>query len=402
MFSLILTVIIDVMGSNLVLPLLPLLLIQSNSILLPTGFSESTRYILYGLTMAAWPFGIFLGTPYLSGLSDTYGRKRILILALLGTSIAFILSAISVMLGSFALFILCRLLSGFFSGTFSIAQASVTHGSQSYQEKMRKLGWLSFAGTIGAIMGPLLSGYLVGSHQHFSFAISSPFWVAALLGLINITLLYYWFNEPYQFVVFANFQLKQVVLRILTDFRFIFIDARTRYYAILFSLLQTGWGFYIQGLPLVLTEHFHLKTHGISVFFMTLAAGLGLAQITLRPLLSRFLKPMSMFVFANALLGISALLFSLTKSLHMGYALACLSVMVEMIAYTGIISLFSEVVGASEQGKVMGGTAAIFGLTWMLSGALTGELAVIWLSLPIACCALFTLLAAFLGYTSVK
>src|SRR6185437_15396298 len=146
MFSLILTVIIDVMGSNLVLPLLPLLLIQSNSILLSHHhFSESTHYILYGLCMAAWPLGIFLGSPYLSGLSDTYGRKRILILALAGTTIAFLLSALAVFIGSFALFVLCRLLSGFFSGTFSIAQASVTHVSQSYQEKIKKLGWLSFA-----------------------------------------------------------------------------------------------------------------------------------------------------------------------------------------------------------------------------------------------------------------
>ncbi|MDF2690665.1 MAG: hypothetical protein K0S29_520 [Gammaproteobacteria bacterium] len=397
MFSLILTVIIDVMGSNLVLPLLPLLLIQSNSILLPAGFSESTRYILYGLCMAAWPFGIFLGTPYLSGLSDTYGRKRILILALLGTSIAFVLSGLSIILGSFVLFVLCRLMSGFFSGTFSIAQASISHSSQSYQEKIKKLGWLSFAGTIGAVLGPLLSGYLVGEH-HFPFAISLPFWVAALMGILNIALLYYWFNEPYQFVVFANFQLKQMLLQILTDFRFIFIDARTRYYAVLFSLLQIGWGFYIQGLPLLLTKVFHLNTHSISLFFMTLAASLGVAQVTIRPIFTRFLKPIQMFVLANALLGVVALLLALTKNLALAYALACLSVMLEMIAYTGIISLFSDVVGSTEQGRVMGGTAAIFGLAWMLSGVLTGQLAVVWLTLPIACCAVFTILAAILGY----
>jgi MFS family permease len=393
MFSLILTVIIDVMGSNLVLPLMPVLLIQSNSILLPTAADESTRYILYGLCMAAWPFGIFLGTPYLSGLSDVYGRKRILILALLGTTIAFIVSGISVILGSYVLFMLCRLISGFFSGTFSIAQASITHNSPSYQEKIRQLGWLSFAGTVGAIIGPVLSGYLVGN-QHSSLAISIPFWVAAILGIINISLLYYWFDEPSQFVVFANFQLKQAVVQILTDFRFIFIDARTRYLAILFSLLQFGWGFYIQGLPLLLNQVYHLNTHGISLFFMGLAASLGLAQITIRPIITRFLRPLHIFIISNALLGFFALLLSLNKNSSIGHLLACLSVVVEMLSYTGIISLFSEAVSTTEQGKVMGGTAAIFGLTWMVSGALTGQLAVIWLPLPIACCAFFTFLAA--------
>ncbi|MDO8953364.1 MAG: MFS transporter [Gammaproteobacteria bacterium] len=396
MFALIMTVIIDVMGSNLVVPLLPILLIQSNSILLPVGYSQSAHYFLYGLCMAAWPLGIFLGTPYLSGLSDTYGRKRILLLALIGTSLAFLLSAFAILFSSFMMFIFCRAMSGFFSGTFSIAQASVTHTSQSNKEKIHKLGWLSFAGTMGAVIGPLLSGYLVGRH-HSHFGVSLPFWVAALLGLANCSLLYYWFNEPAKTVVFGNFQLKRAIIQVLTDFRFIFVDARTKSCMILFTLLQIGWGFYMQALPLVLSARFHLSTHGISLFFVTLAGSLGVAQITLRPLMAHFLKPMQIFVISSLLLGLLACLLSFTTNLHLAYIFAALSVMVEMMAYTGIISLFSDAVSATEQGKVMGGTAAIFGLSWMLSGALSGQLAIIWLPLPIACCGVFTLLAGLVA-----
>jgi len=393
MLSLIMTIIIDVMGSNLIIPLLPILLIHADSILLPSTYSQSTHFILYGLCMAAWPLGIFLGTPYLSGLSDTYGRKRILILALLGTSVAFLLSGLAIIIGSFTLFVLCRLLSGFFSGTFSIAQASITHTSQSYEEKIRKLGWLSFAGTIGAIIGPVLSGYLVGT-QHSHFGISLPFWVAAILGLINISLLYVWFNESSLPVVFGKFQLKRALTQIFTDFRFIFVDERTRPCMILFGLLQVGWGFYIQALPLFLSAQYHLNVHGISLFFMTLAMALGMAQLILRPVLVRLLKPVVLFTTAIFLLGILSIGLALNSTLLFAYIFAAISVVLEMMAYTGIISLFSDAVGPTEQGKVMGGTAAIFGLSWMLSGALIGKLALIWLPLPIFCCGALCIFAA--------
>lgn len=397
MFALIMTVIIDVMGSNLILPLLPILLVQSNSLLLPGSDTESTRYILYGLSMAAWPMGIFLGTPYLSSLSDTYGRKRILLLALGGTALAFLLSACSILLASFTLFAFCRLLSGFFSGTFSIAQASVTYTSQNYQEKIRKLGWLSFAGTTGAVAGPLLSGYIVGAN-HSSWSISLPFLLAALLACANMVFLHYRFNEPSQPVVFGDFQLKNAVKKVLTECRFIFVDARTRSCMILFSLLQVGWGFFIQSLTLLLSSRLKLDTHGISLFFMALALSLGLAQLSLRPVLTKLLKPMQLFIVSAALLAVFSLLLAFTKTVTMTYLWGCLSVMTEMLAYAGIISLFSDSVGPDEQGKVMGGTAAIFGLAWMISGALIGQLAIIWLTLPIACCGIFTMTAVIVAY----
>lgn len=398
MLPLIITVIIDIMGSNITLPLLPALLISSGNILLPAGFDESCRYMLYGLCMAAWPLGIFLGTPYLSSLSDTYGRKRILILALLGTAIALIVSALSIIAGSFLLFLLSRFVNGFFSGTFSIAQASVSHMSENYHDKLRKLGWLSFAGTIGAMLGPLLSGYLV-KNGHSGLNLSLPFGVAALFCFINITSLYFWFKEP-QYLQRASerFQLNRLIQQVYTNLKFIFVDQRTRTCMILFSLLQLGWGAFIQSLPLLLSTQFHLSVHRISLFFMTLAMSLGIAQLTLRPLLTKWLQPMPLFMTAACLLGLSAFILAFSKNLYLTYTLASFSVMIEMIAYTGIISLFSNAVSTTEQGKVMGGTAAIFGITWMISGILTGQLSVIAVPLPMALCGFFTLLSGCIPF----
>lgn len=396
MIPLIITIIIDVMGSNIILPLLPALLMQPHIGLLPNIMNDTTRYIFYGVCVALWPLGIFIGTPYLSGLSDSYGRKKILILALLGTAITLLLSAVSVLLSSFILFAFCRFLSGVFSGTFSVAQASATHMSQSYKEKMRRLGWLSFAGTVGAIIGPILSGFLVGYHPTL-WQLSLPFFVAAGLAFLNIGLLYINFHEPEPTgIIEKRFNFKRFFNGIYINIIFIFVDKRLRLYMILFCLIQIGWGAYIQGLPLLLSEKFHLHTPGISKVFMCLALALGIAQATLRSIVTKYLQPLQIFMISSVILAIFAFLLTTTSTLLMAYLYAGTSVIFEMLAYTGIISLFSDAVNPNEQGKVIGGTGAIFGLAWMISGIFTGQLAALSVLLPIFLCGGFTLAAGLL------
>ena len=50
------------------------------------GWGLSSRSILLGLTLAAYPFGQFLGSPILGVLLDEVGRRRILVLSLVGAA----------------------------------------------------------------------------------------------------------------------------------------------------------------------------------------------------------------------------------------------------------------------------------------------------------------------------
>jgi len=58
----------------------------------------------------------------LGTFSDKVGRKKILILSLFSNAIIYAVSAWTIVLGCYLLFIIMRLFSGFFSGSFEIAQ----------------------------------------------------------------------------------------------------------------------------------------------------------------------------------------------------------------------------------------------------------------------------------------
>ena len=84
----------------------------------------------------------------------------------------------------------------------------------------------------------------------------------------------------------------------------------------------------------------------------------------------------------------------------MQWAMMVPACMAELMAYSGLLALFSGAVSDKEQGKVMGGSGAIWGLTWMLNAMLLGPMSDFWLLLPVLGASLFLLLGAlvFLGY----
>ena len=72
---LILTIVIDALGVGLVFPVFATLFGPTGG-LLPPETSATVTNLLYGITLAAFPIGMFLGAPILGDLSDHLGRKK--------------------------------------------------------------------------------------------------------------------------------------------------------------------------------------------------------------------------------------------------------------------------------------------------------------------------------------
>ncbi|MBF8263624.1 MAG: hypothetical protein HW387_1289 [Parachlamydiales bacterium] len=119
--TLMFTIIMDVMGVGLVLPLLPNLVVSSTS----PFYNGIDSLFSYGLVLAVWSLGGFFGSPFLGSFSDKIGRKKILIISLSCNALIYAFTAFAVLQKWFLLFILMRFSSGFFSGSFEIAQAAV-------------------------------------------------------------------------------------------------------------------------------------------------------------------------------------------------------------------------------------------------------------------------------------
>jgi len=173
-------------GFSMPLPLLPeMFLSSSKQSFLFTSSIETffSPTIWLGIMMAAYPMGQLLGSPVLGKCSDLLGRKKVILLSLVGAMIGYVISAIAAssfhLLGLFGgLFI-----SGLCEGNVSIAQ-SVVADLAAPGEKGKKasyFGWINLFVCFAFIIGPLIGGSL---SQSFSF--STPFWLAACMTLLGL------------------------------------------------------------------------------------------------------------------------------------------------------------------------------------------------------------------------
>jgi len=127
----------------------------------------------------------FLATPIIGALSDKYGRKPLLLISLLGTSLslAFFASAHAV----WQLF-LARILDGITGGNMSVAQAVIADKVKG-KERSKAFGLLGASFGFGFLVGPALGGLLS------VYGLTVPFWFASGLALFGSILGYFFLEE---------------------------------------------------------------------------------------------------------------------------------------------------------------------------------------------------------------
>ncbi len=163
------TIFIDAMGFGFIMPVLPRLLMRIGQLDLAQSIDIST-WIGLGTAVAA-----FLAAPFLGNLSDAYGRRIVLLVAVGGLAASYLLLALS---DSLALLIVSRILTGFFGGSFGPAQAAVADITRP-EDRAGNFGKIGAAFGVGFVVGPALGGLLA------TFGQQVPFWGAAVLALAN-------------------------------------------------------------------------------------------------------------------------------------------------------------------------------------------------------------------------
>ena len=82
---------IDGMGLGLVLPILNAVIINDGGFF-DANTSVALRNLLYGITLGIFMLGWFFGAAILGDLSDRIGRKKALIICLLGAFLSYFIS----------------------------------------------------------------------------------------------------------------------------------------------------------------------------------------------------------------------------------------------------------------------------------------------------------------------
>jgi DHA1 family tetracycline resistance protein-like MFS transporter len=152
---------------------------------------------LYGVILASYSAMSFVFTPIVARLSDRYGRRKILLIALAVASLAYFLFGSA---QAIWLLFLGRMLSGTTAATVPVAQAYVADVTTPNQ-RLRYLGLLGAAAGIAFILGPAIGGTM---SSFFGYAV--PSFLASALAFSNLVLAYFRLPEP------SSFNIKRTVL----------------------------------------------------------------------------------------------------------------------------------------------------------------------------------------------
>ncbi|MBK8055033.1 MAG: TCR/Tet family MFS transporter [Saprospiraceae bacterium] len=172
------TLLLDVIGFGIIIPVLPRLLSE----MLGIGINEASKY--GGYLLFAFAVAQFIFSPVIGNLSDQYGRRPVLLLSLLGFSIDYLILAFA---PDFWWFFIGRIIAGITGASFTTAAAYIADISTP-ETRSKNFGMIGAAFGLGFIIGPLLGGVLG------QFGVKIPFYVAAALSFMNF--LYGYFILP--------------------------------------------------------------------------------------------------------------------------------------------------------------------------------------------------------------
>jgi len=165
------TLLLDTIGFGLIMPVYPRLLVEI------TGESLSRAAVYGGWLGFVYAAMQFVGAPILGNLSDRYGRRRVLLIAIGALGIDYIVMGFAPTL---AWLFVGRAIAGAAGASFTPAYAYVADISPP-EKRAQNFGVVSAAFGIGFIIGPAIGG-LLGS-----LGPRAPFFAAAALSLINFT-----------------------------------------------------------------------------------------------------------------------------------------------------------------------------------------------------------------------
>jgi MFS transporter, DHA1 family, tetracycline resistance protein len=384
-------------GFSLPLPIFPEMFLDPEKSIIP-GATLEKRMILLGLVMASYPLGQFFGSFILGRLSDRHGRKKIVLLSLTGTTLGYLITALSVYSYSIAGIFFGLAICGFCEGNVTIAQsviADLTTKEEYLGEKAGHFGWINIFISAGFIIGPLMGGQLADPTVVSWFTFATPFWAAACMTIIGIGVIYWSSketlkrrpNEQWEFFKSMWSGMKQPKLK--------------HFFAANF-FLALGYFAFFRFFPVFLERRFHFTPSQLSYVMVYDSFAIAAGVIWFIPFLSKRLKAIQSLCSFSFLLAISFIVCLLPESPYALFVTIPLVGFCLSVVLTNGALLISNTASQQFQGQALGTLTSVQVLAEIFTGLAGGPLAAYAMTLPLYIGAGMTVVCSLILFNSIR
>jgi len=392
LFPILLVNFVGTLGFSIVLPFLVFLVMKFGG-----------NAIVYGLLAATYPAFQLIGAPLLGRWSDIFGRKKVLLLSNVGTSVGWILFLFALFLpieksfniyipfiGTFVIIVpllvlfLARAIDGITGGNISVANAYLADIS-SDENRSKNFGKIAISSNLGFIIGPALAGILGGT----IYGAILPVLAALILSLVTIIVIVFLLREskpssseeilvPQEGTIrkvfsqeckepYSTASTKKPRLRDVFKLKYI------SFLLVLYFLIFLGFNIYYAAFPTHAANDLKWSVTQLGIFYAILS---GIMVFVQGPILRKALKKFSeekLVVVGSLILGTNFILFVSTNIVSVGGAVILFAAG-NGLMWPSFMSILSRRAGSKLQGAVQGVAGSFGGLASIVGLILGGFL----------------------------
>jgi len=313
-----------------------------------------------GLLLAVYSAMQFIFAPILGKLSDSVGRRPVLLASIAGSAIGFLIMGLA---GSLWLLFLARIIDGITGGNISTAQAYIADITPP-EKRSSGMGLIGAAFGLGFIFGPAIGGLL----SHVS--LGAPFIFAAVLAACNAVGIYFLLPESLSSEHRASARTRESVIRVFEEsgsWQLAAVTATYFFGTVAFALLTAIYALFTEA-----RLGFDATHNGYIFAYLGLIGAL--IQGGLIGRLSKQFGDKALAVAGSFILTVSMFLLPLSSSLGLLLLVSTGMAIGNSLVTPTLNAMASRSVNAAWQGRVLGVMQSAASLARIIGPVLGGVL----------------------------
>lgn len=355
----IITALLGSLGNGIILPVVPFL-VQ------PYVLDPSKQAMVIALLTTSYALCQLFASPILGALSDSLGRRPVLLLCLLGSALGYFLFGVG---GALWVLFLGRILDGITGGNMGTLFAYFADIT-SEKERTKYFGMLGAISGIGFILGPVIGGLMA------RYSYSAPMFLGASITLISFIYGFFFMKESLP----KENRKKKITITILNPYpelKKLFSIKQLRWilvaiflYGIPFASLQANFSLFVK-------DSFSWDPAAIGVLFFLIGIQDIITQgLILQKLISKYGERKVSFIgLAAEFAGYSLIVFS---ALFISIPILVVGTLIfgfgDALLGTALNGMASQSAESDEQGILQGGMQSVQALTRIIGPLIGGEM----------------------------